>query len=62
MHSSIPPVPREPGLLRVASVNVNGIRAAYRKNMADWLAERDIDILCLQDVRAPDAIVRERLD
>ena len=52
MHSSIPPVPREPGLLRVASVNVNGIRAAYRKNMADWLAERDIDILCLQEVRA----------
>lgn len=62
MHSSIPPVPREPGLLRVASVNVNGIRAAYRKNMADWLAERDIDILCLQEVRAPDAIVRELLD
>lgn len=62
MHSSIPPVPREPGLLRVASVNVNGIRAAYRKNMADWLAERDVDILCLQEVRAPDAIVRELLD
>lgn len=62
MHSSIPPVPREPGLLRVVSVNVNGIRAAYRKNMAAWLAERDIDILCLQEVRAPDAIVRELLD
>ena len=23
--------------LRVASVNVNGIRAAYRKDMATWL-------------------------
>ena len=30
--------------LRVASVNVNGIRAAYRKDMATWLAGRDVDI------------------
>lgn len=62
MHSSPSPAPRERGLLRVASVNVNGIRAAYKKNMATWLAERDIDILCLQEVRAPDAIARELLD
>lgn len=38
--------------LRVASVNVNGIRAAYRKGMGDWLAGRDIDILAMQEVRA----------
>lgn len=47
------------GAVRVASVNVNGIRAAYRRNMADWIAARDVDILCLQEVRAPDKIVRE---
>ena len=47
--------------LRIATVNVNGIRAAYKRGMADWLAERDIDILCLQEVRAPDAVVRELL-
>ncbi|MDJ0319568.1 exodeoxyribonuclease III [Pseudarthrobacter sp. PS3-L1] len=47
--------------LRIASVNVNGLRAAYRNGMADWLAERDADILCLQEVRAPDAIVHELL-
>ena len=41
---------------------MNGIRAAYKKDMAAWLASRDIDILCLQEVRAPDAIVRELLD
>ena len=45
------------GHLRIASVNVNGIRAAYKNGMADWLADRDVDILCLQEVRAPDAIV-----
>ncbi|WP_417216490.1 exodeoxyribonuclease III [Arthrobacter sp.] len=49
------------GAVRVASVNLNGIRAAYKRGMADWLAERDVDILTLQEVRAPDAIVRELL-
>ncbi|MBF4993112.1 exodeoxyribonuclease III [Arthrobacter gandavensis] len=47
--------------LRIATVNVNGIRAAYKRGMADWLAERGVDILCLQEVRAPDAVVRELL-
>ena len=38
--------------LRIASVNVNGVRAAFRKGMGDWLAPRGIDILALQEVRA----------
>ena len=38
--------------LRIASVNVNGVRAAYRKGMGEWLAGRDVDILALQEVRA----------
>ena len=38
--------------LRVASVNVNGVRAAYRKGMGDWLAAPDVDILAVQEVRA----------
>ena len=42
-------------------MNVNGIRAAYKRGMAEWLAERDVDILCLQEVRAPDAVVRALL-
>ena len=37
---------------RIASVNVNGVRAAYRKGMGDWLDGRGVDILCLQEVRA----------
>lgn len=50
---------KDAGVLRVASVNVNGIRAAYKRNMADWIAARDVDILCLQEVRAPDKILRD---
>ncbi|HLP23537.1 MAG TPA: exodeoxyribonuclease III [Microbacteriaceae bacterium] len=38
--------------LRIATVNVNGVRAAYRKGMGEWLANRGVDILALQEVRA----------
>ena len=38
--------------LRIASVNVNGVRAAFRKGMGEWLAGRDVDILAMQEVRA----------
>ncbi|MFT4246197.1 MAG: exodeoxyribonuclease III [Micrococcaceae bacterium] len=47
--------------MRIASVNVNGIRAAYRKGMGEWLVKRDIDILCLQEVRANDKVVNDFL-
>lgn len=48
-------------MLRVATVNVNGIRAAQRRGMEAWLTERRPDVLCLQEVRAPDAVLREIL-
>jgi exodeoxyribonuclease-3 len=38
--------------LRIASVNVNGIRAAVRNGMAGWLDSAEVDILTLQEVRA----------
>ena len=40
-------------MLRIATVNVNGIRAASRKGMGEWVSTSDPDILCLQEVRAP---------
>ena len=39
-------------LLRIATVNTNGVRASYRKGMGDWLDSRGVDILALQEVRA----------
>jgi exodeoxyribonuclease-3 len=38
--------------LKVVTLNVNGIRAAFRKGMVEWLRESKPDILCLQEVRA----------
>lgn len=41
-----------PRSLRIASVNVNGIRAAARKGMHPWLDTAGVDVLTLQEVRA----------
>jgi exodeoxyribonuclease III len=38
--------------MRIASVNVNGVRAAFRKGMGPWLDAREVDVLALQEVRA----------
>jgi exodeoxyribonuclease III len=38
--------------LRIATINTNGIRAAFRKGMGAWLETRDVDILAIQEVRA----------
>lgn len=47
--------------MRLATVNVNGIRAAWRKGMDAWLADADCDVVTLQEVRAPDGIVHDLL-
>ena len=38
-------------MLRIATVNVNGIRAAQRRGFGDWLMYRDCDVVTLQEVR-----------
>jgi len=38
--------------LRIATINTNGVRAAFRKGMGGWLDGRDVDILAIQEVRA----------
>ena len=42
-------------MIQIASVNVNGVRAAARKDMGSWVLETKPDVLCLQEVRAPRA-------
>jgi len=38
--------------ISIASYNVNGIRAAVRKDLPGWLAQNRPDILCLQETKA----------
>jgi exodeoxyribonuclease-3 len=47
--------------VRIATVNVNGVRAAFRKGMSEWLDGRGIDILALQEVRASTEDLEELL-
>jgi exodeoxyribonuclease-3 len=43
--------------MRIVTVNVNGVRAALTKGLEGWLATAGADVVCLQEVRAPDEIV-----
>jgi len=64
VHAGLPRRPRRGAAegardlsLRVATLNVNGIRAAQRRGLAAWLSWRRPDVLLLQEVRAPAAHV-----
>ena len=39
-------------MVKILSYNVNGIRAALRKDFASWLKTTNVDIVCLQEIKA----------
>ncbi|WP_124039248.1 exodeoxyribonuclease III [Neoactinobaculum massilliense] len=43
--------------MKITTVNVNGIRAAVRKGMRDWVAAEAPDVILMQEVRADPEIV-----
>ncbi|NKT43889.1 exodeoxyribonuclease III [Rhodococcus hoagii] len=45
----------------ITTVNVNGVRAAARKGLIDWLAGSQADVVCLQETRASDKQLHETL-
>ncbi len=49
-------------MLRIISLNLNGIRSAANKGLYHWLQKQDADILCMQELKAqaPD-MTREML-
>lgn len=40
--------------MRIATFNINGIRAAQRRGFDHWLATRGCDVVALQEVRCPE--------
>ena len=38
--------------MKIVSYNVNGIRAAMRKDLISWLSQTDADVVCLQEIKA----------
>ncbi len=43
--------------MRVATFNINGIRAAQRRGFTEWLTRRDCDVVALQELRCPEHAV-----
>jgi exodeoxyribonuclease-3 len=43
--------------MRIISYNVNGIRAAIKKGLLDWLKSNPTDIICLQETKATESDV-----
>ena len=38
--------------MKIASYNINGIRAAMNKGLSDWVQATDADVLCFQEIKA----------
>jgi len=39
-------------MTRISSYNINGVRAAHRKGLINWINESSPDIICFQELRA----------
>jgi exodeoxyribonuclease-3 len=48
-------------MLRIATLNANGIRSAAAKGLFRWVTRVDPDVLCLQEVKAHEADLPEAL-
>ena len=46
-------------IMRIISVNLNGIRSATTKGFYEWLAQQDADVVCLQELKAQAADMTE---
>lgn len=48
-------------MIRVTTLNLNGIRSAVRKGFLQWLATQAADVVCLQELRAAPADIEPAL-
>ena len=46
-------------MLRIITLNLNGIRSALAKGFPQWLARRRADVVCLQEVKAQEAYLAD---
>jgi exodeoxyribonuclease-3 len=41
--------------IKILSYNLNGVRAAIKNGLLDWLGGKSFDVICLQEIKADDA-------
>lgn len=42
--------------ISVLSYNLNGVRAAIKNGLLDWLSDKSYDVICLQEIKADDSV------
>lgn len=47
--------------MKIISYNVNGIRAAIRKGLNEWIAAANPDVLCLQETKAQEEQIQDEI-
>jgi exodeoxyribonuclease-3 len=46
--------------MKIITINVNGIRAAEKKGLFEWLDKENADVVCLQEIKAQEDQLDER--
>lgn len=54
-------LPQQARTLSILSWNINGIRAAHKRGLLQWLLNEQPDLVCLQETRAQSAQVNDAL-
>ena len=48
-------------MIRIASLNANGLRAAIKKGFFDWMVSNNIDIVCIQEIRIQSKDIKDSM-
>ena len=48
-------------MLRIVTFNANGIRSAAKKGFWEWFEQQQADILCIQELKAQEADLDEKV-
>lgn len=48
-------------MLRIITLNLNGIRSAWNKGVMPWLAAQNADVVCLQEIKAQQADLSDEM-
>ena len=48
-------------MLRIITLNLNGIRSAWRKGVLPWISSHNADFICLQELKAQQADLLEEM-
>ncbi len=47
--------------MKIISINLNGIRSAFKKNFMEWMLRQDADVVCMQEVRIQEEHLTETM-